>query len=66
MLVLISKYLQMVVNSFKFSNLFRGYRNKTYACDELIQLTHERPVFPFIKKPVNWYALQINWLVSVW
>ena len=43
----------MVVNSFKFSNLFRGYRNKTYACDELIQLTHERPVFPFIKKPVN-------------
>ena len=23
-------------------------------------------MFPVIKRPVNWFALQINWLVSMW
>ena len=23
-------------------------------------------MFPIIKKPVNWFALQVNWLVSIW
>ena len=23
-------------------------------------------MFPIIKKPVNWFAMQINWLVPIW
>ena len=32
----------------------------------ICSLTHYRPVFPIIYKPVNWFVLQINWLVSIW
>ena len=32
----------------------------------LRHLTHWRPKFPIIYKPVNWFALQINWLVFIW
>ena len=28
-------------------------------------LTHLWP-FPIISKPVNWFAFEINWLVSIW
>ena len=30
----------------------------------ICSLTHYWPVFPIIYKPVNWFVLQINWLVS--
>ena len=23
-------------------------------------------MFPIIEKPINWFSLQINWLVSIW
>ena len=32
----------------------------------ICSLTHYWPVFPIIYKPVNWFVLQINWLVSIW
>ena len=29
-------------------------------------LNHLRQMFPIIQKPVNWFTLQINWMVSIW
>ena len=38
---------------------------KYHFVPRYLGLIHKQPMFPIIKKPANWFAMQINWLISI-
>ena len=47
-------------------NLFLANVLIIYPLRAPTTLTHFKPALHFIKKPDNWFAMEIKWLVSIW